>query len=125
MQNNHCWWTRLETSLNLMDVCFHCGDQRLLFPSLVVKNVVLRQRAAVDVADGGFRHRHAPVLKGTIGVPLSAESWGKRRVGQRWAKQAGCIAVAVSLGVNAVQVLGHADASSVQQILAQEVALCR
>lgn len=103
---------------------FHCGDRRLLFPSLVVKNVVFRQRAAVDVADGGFRHRHAPVLKGTVSIPLSAGCRGKRRVGQRRVNQAGCVAVAVSLGVNAVQVLGHADGPSVEQILGQEVALC-
>lgn len=65
----------------------------------------------------------ASVLKGMISLLLSV---GRRGNGvDRWRRdQVGRPVVTISLGVDAVQVLGNADASTIQQELRQEVALC-
>jgi len=82
---------------------------------LVVKNVVLGERAAVSVSYGR--------LEGTASVLPAAvcrrEDGADRRTGR-----VGRPAVAVHLGVDAVQVLRNADAPPVQQELGQEVILC-
>ena len=63
------------------------------------------------------------VLQGALSVLLGV---GCQGIGANHLRleQVGCPAVAVYLGVDAVQVLGNADASTVQQELGQEVALC-
>lgn len=90
---------------------------------LVVKNVILWQRAAVYVSHSSFYSQRVSVLEGLIHVPLSARCRG-HRVDRRRVNQAGWVLVTVRLGVNAVEVLRNTDASSVKEILGQEVALC-
>lgn len=87
---------------------------------LVVKNIILRQRAAVDVSDGGF-HGHS-VLKAKFPVLPSV---GHGRAGFRdWPGNQVCLGTeAVGLAVDAVHVLGDADAAAIHQELRQEVAL--
>lgn len=87
---------------------------------LVVKNVVLRQRAAVYVSDGGL-HGHS-VLEARVPVELSV--WhGQRGLRHRPGGRADIGGGAVGLAVDAVQVLGDADAASIHQELRQEAAL--
>lgn len=90
---------------------------------LVVEHIILRQRAAVHVPDGGFGSRGASFLKGSVPVLLAVghggngvDQWLRGRLGRP-------AAAAVRLAVDAVQVLGNVDASSVQQELGQEVTL--
>lgn len=75
------------------------------------------------MSDSSLRSRRASVLAGMISVLLSV---GCRGNGVRYWRgdQVGRPVVAISLGVDAVQVLGNADTSTVQQELRQEVALC-
>lgn len=80
---------------------------------LVVKNVILRQRAAVHVADGALSGS-AVLLSGGNGVDRQLSC-------RRPAVAAG----AVRLAVEVVQVLGDTEAGSVQQELGQEVAWWR
>lgn len=65
----------------------------------------------------------APVLEGMISLLLSVGRRGNG-VNHWWREQVGHPVVAISLGMDAVQVLGNTDASTVQQKLRQEVTLC-
>lgn len=67
--------------------------------------------------------RGVSVLQGAISVLLGVGCLGIG-VDHLRREQVGCPAVAVRLGVDAVQVLGDAEASTVQQELGQEVTLC-
>lgn len=93
------------------------------YPSgLVVKNIILRQRAAVHVADGahggggGGDSDSAILLAGGNGVDHRLSGRLRRRP---------AAADAIRLAVEVVQVLGDAEAGSVKQKLGQEVARCR
>lgn len=89
---------------------------------LVVENIILRQRAAVHVPDGGLSSRGASVLEGSVPV-LLAVGHGGNGVDQWLQGRLSRPAAAVGLAVDAVQVLGNVDSSSVQQELGQEVTL--
>lgn len=107
--------------LSLWRVAPIIGD--MFTPSgLVVENIILRQRAAVHVPDGGLGSRGASVLKGSVPVLLDV-GHGGNGVDQWLRGRPDRPAAAVRLAVDAVQVLGNVDASSVQQELGQEVAL--
>lgn len=76
--------------------------------------------------DGGLGGRGASVLKGSVPVLLAVghggngvDQWLRGRLG----RPAAAAAAAVRLAVDAVQVLGNVDASSVQQEPGQEVTL--
>lgn len=90
------------------------------FPSgLVVKNIILRQRAAVHVADGAL---------GGGGSGSGILLTGGNRVDHRLRRRLRphpATAAAIRLTVEVVQVLGDAEAGSVQQELGQEVTRCR
>lgn len=75
------------------------------------------------MSDSSLCSHIASVLKGTISLQLSVGHLGNG-VNRLRGDQADHPAVAVRLGVDAVQVLGNSDASTVQQELRQEVALC-
>lgn len=85
---------------------------------LVVKNIILRQRAAVYVSDGGL-HGHG-VLKAKVPV-LPSVGRGRAGLRRRPRGQVGLGAEAVGVAVDAVEVLG--DAAAIHQELRQEVAL--
>lgn len=83
---------------------------------LVVKNIILRQRAAINVANGALScgcSCSAVLLAGGNGVDSQLSGHMPRHPGA---------ANAVRLAVEVVQVLGDAEAGSVQQELGQEVA---
>lgn len=87
---------------------------------LVVKNIILRQRAAVYVSDGGL-HGHS-LIKARFPILLSVWHGGEGfRHGPRNKVWLG--AAAVGLTVDGVQVLGDADAATIHQELRQEMAL--
>lgn len=86
---------------------------------LVVENIVLRQRAAVYVSDSGL-HAHA-IFKAKLPVLLSVRH-GHHGLGH-WPRDHERLAAAVGLAVDAVQVLGDADATTVHQELRRQVAL--
>lgn len=67
--------------------------------------------------------RSASVLKGMISVLLSVGRRGNG-VDHRLGDHVGHPVAAIGLSVEAVQVLGNIDASTIQQELSQEVALC-
>lgn len=75
------------------------------------------------MSDSSLCSRSASVLKGMFPVLLSV---GHRGDGvDHWLRDhVGRPVVAISLGVDAVQVLGNVDASTIQHELRQEVALC-
>lgn len=87
---------------------------------LVVKNIILGQRAAVYVPDGGL-HGHS-VLEAKLPVRRRV---GHERAGSRHRlREQVCLgAEAVGLAVDAVQMLREADAAGIHQELRQEVAL--
>lgn len=74
------------------------------------------------MSDDSLCSGSASVHEGTISVLLSVRHLGNGV--DHWRRdQLGSPVVATSLGVDAVQVLGDADTSPVQQELRQEVAL--
>lgn len=89
------------------------------FPSgLVVENIILRQRAAVHVADGALGGSGSAIL-------LAGGNGVDHRLRRRLRRHPAATSGAVRLAVEVVQVLGDAEACSVQQELGQEVARCR
>lgn len=74
------------------------------------------------MSDSSLCGAGASVLEGTVSVRLSV-GWRGHGVDGWRGDQVDRPGVAVGLGVDAVQVLGDADASTVQQELRQEVAL--
>lgn len=91
--------------------------------SLVIKNIILGQRAAVYVSHSSLRGRSASVLEGTTSVPLGAGRGGNA-VGHRRTDQVGRPVFTIRLCVDAVQVVRNAEAAAIQQELGQEVVLC-
>lgn len=71
----------------------------------------------------GLCSHSASALKRTVSLQMSAGHLGNG-IHWWWVDQAGHPAVAIRLGMDAVQVLGNSDTSAVQQELRQEVALC-